>query len=376
MATDIEKVVIVLLSIGIIISAGNLYTMMELSKIPDSLIVIEDKLLSLESKLAERELFPGETELYSKAKGEGSLIIYTVWDIEDTVSLLSAFQKRYPGISTTYWQAKNREIQARVLQEYAAEQQSVDVICSSAAGRNLKPSGSLMPYITVQLDQLILQEPDNTVVNIAVGMVGWNTKVLEEFNLPPPKNWEDVTDPMYKGLVCLDDPYRGGGDYATLKDFWDDDTRWTNYVRGLKALEVPLYSSQSQEMRLVVAGEYAICNNLQSQDVISEQIKGAPIEYTLELDPVIISPRFASIYALPPHPNSAKLFVEWLLTVEAQLIFAEYYRTPNRKGVPSIVSLELLYPDTKNIITQPEEWIEDPAAWVDKYLKPVWEPPL
>src|SRR5207245_8450348 len=43
-------------------------------------------------------------ELYPKAKQEGNLIIYSVWDVEHLRAITDAFMKKYPGIKATYWQ--------------------------------------------------------------------------------------------------------------------------------------------------------------------------------------------------------------------------------------------------------------------------------
>src|SRR5215468_11931777 len=67
-------------------------------------------------------------EFYPKAKQEGALVVYTVWDVDHIRSLLAAFSKRFPGINGTYWQATRSEIRTRTLTEYQGKQASVDVI--------------------------------------------------------------------------------------------------------------------------------------------------------------------------------------------------------------------------------------------------------
>jgi hypothetical protein len=39
-------------------------------------------------------------ELYPKAKQEGALVVYTVWDVDHIRLLLDGFSKRFPGIKT------------------------------------------------------------------------------------------------------------------------------------------------------------------------------------------------------------------------------------------------------------------------------------
>ncbi len=57
-------------------------------------------------------------DLYPKAKQEGAIVVYTIWDVEHIRSILEVFNKRFPGINTTYWQGTRSEIIARTLTEY------------------------------------------------------------------------------------------------------------------------------------------------------------------------------------------------------------------------------------------------------------------
>src|SRR4029077_14364175 len=71
-------------------------------------------------------------EFYPKAKQEGGLVVYTVWDVDHIRALTQAFSKRFPGINTSYWQATRSEITTRTLTEYQGNQAGVDVILTEA----------------------------------------------------------------------------------------------------------------------------------------------------------------------------------------------------------------------------------------------------
>src|SRR6266446_759286 len=74
------------------------------------------------------------TDLYPKAKQEGALVVYTIWDVEHIRFILAAFNKRFPGINTTYWQQGTRsEIVTRTLTEFQGDQKTADVILSEGA---------------------------------------------------------------------------------------------------------------------------------------------------------------------------------------------------------------------------------------------------
>jgi len=93
-------------------------------------------------------------ELYPKAKQEGNLIVYSVWDVEHLKVITDAFMKRYPGIKATYWQGRNPEIVTRALTEFQGGQASWDVVLSDNAPPVIRAAGAIMNYDTVQRDVL------------------------------------------------------------------------------------------------------------------------------------------------------------------------------------------------------------------------------
>ena len=53
------------------------------------------------------------------------------------------------------------------------------------------------------------------------------------------------------------------------------------------------------------------------------------------LEPVIVYTVAVSLPAQPPHPNAAKLFIEWLLSKEGQEVINQYGRVPIRDDIES-----------------------------------------
>jgi iron(III) transport system substrate-binding protein len=313
-------------------------------------------------------------ELYPQAKKEGNLIVYSVWDVEHIRAVTDAFAKRYPGIKTTYWQGRNPEIVTRVLTEFQGGQPSVDTILSDNAPPVLRAAGAMASYETVQKDVLLLHDPTLPTVSLQVQALTYNTKKLKPADLP--KSWEDVANPKYKGMIALDDPMRAGplsSMLAGLWTQWNDQKRFNSFIKGLKALNVPVHKSTSAMFRLVVAGEYAICMPALLHDVIHDKEKGTPIDYVKSVPPVVF-PRQAGIYAKAPHPNAAKLFAEWLISDEGQKTIDTIGRESSRNDFKSKTSIEVAFPKgTKAIPVTDKLYLEDPKKWLDANVKPIWE---
>jgi iron(III) transport system substrate-binding protein len=145
-------------------------------------------------------------DLYPKAKLEGALVVYTIWDVEHIRSILAVFNKRFPGLNTTYWQGTRSEIITRTLTEFQGDQKTADVILSEGAPVVLRAAGAIESYDTVQASSLLLHDPTLPTVSLQIMALSYNTKKLKNEDLP--KSWEDVVNSKYKGGVALDDPLR------------------------------------------------------------------------------------------------------------------------------------------------------------------------
>src|ERR1700745_3990394 len=118
-------------------------------------------------------------ELYPKAQQEGSLIVYSVWDVEHLRIITDAFMKRYPGIKATYWQGTNPNIVTRVLTEFQGGQASFDVVLSDNAPPVLRAAGAIAPYETVQKDVLHIHDPTMATVSLQIQALTYNTKKIK-----------------------------------------------------------------------------------------------------------------------------------------------------------------------------------------------------
>lgn len=313
-------------------------------------------------------------ELYPKAKQEGNMIVYSVWDVEHLRVITDAFMKRYPGIKATYWQGRNPEIVTRVLTEFQGGQASFDIVLSDNAPPVIRAAGGIAPYETVQKDVLYLHDPTLPTVSLQIQALAYNTRKMKPADLP--KSWEEVANPKYKGMIALDDPMRAGplsSMLSGLKTQWSDDARFTNFLKGLKALNVPVHKSTSAMFRLVISGEYNICMPALLHDVMEETHKGTPVSYVKTVAPVVF-PRQAGLYAKAPNPNAGKLFAEWLISDEGQKTIDSIGRETSRNDFKSKTSIESAYgKGVKPLPVTDKLFLEDPKKWLDTFVKPVWE---
>ena len=84
--------------------------------------------------------------------------------------------------------------------------------------------------------------------------------------------------------------------------------------------------------QLVIAGEYPIGINTYATNVEMAKAQGAPVDW-VPLHPVVGILHPIAVAAQAPHPNAAKLFVDFVLSKEGMGIMRSFKRIPSRSDV-------------------------------------------
>jgi iron(III) transport system substrate-binding protein len=89
--------------------------------------------------------------------------------------------------------------------------------------------------------------------------------------------------------------------------------------------------------QLIGAGEFALAPTVRVHQAETMKIKGAPIEWTA-IEPLAPNPPISiSIPKSTSRPNAARLFTDFVLSREGQMIIYELNRNPSRTDVPQPV---------------------------------------
>ncbi len=127
---------------------------------------------------------------------------------------------------------------------------------------------------------------------------------------------------------------------------WGDEKTFA-FWEGIAALEPGLVSGHTELAELVSAGEFAISPTLYGYRIERMKSDGAPIDW-VKTDQIVAYSEMISMAADAPHPAAAKLFINWMLSEEGQMVIRDLGRIPARPGIepdPKILieGLELIY---------------------------------
>jgi ABC-type Fe3+ transport system substrate-binding protein len=73
-------------------------------------------------------------------------------------------------------------------------------------------------------------------------------------------------------------------------------------------------------------------SNIFGHSILELQLEGAPVDI-VHPDPVVVGPRHFLLGKRAPHPDAARLFIDYTLSVEGQSLLALMGRTVVRPGI-------------------------------------------
>jgi iron(III) transport system substrate-binding protein len=278
------------------------------------------------------------------ARKEGEFVWYTSMGLADFPKILGAFEKSFPFIKVKATRLTQSSVFAKIDTEARAARVVVDVVASAPVEIwALREKGYSAPYLSPELKAFPAGSYDAqgfwAAYEVTPIVVAFNTKLVSQEEAP--RSYQDLLLPKWKGKMNL-----GTDEYAWYAVMLDGmgKAKALDYMKALAKQQLHMPGSSSIiRLQLALAGESAIVIAARGRRVVEYKEKGAPIDYRL-FDPYPAEPNAASIMRRASHPHAAILFVDWILSEEAQTMMAQQIpRMTIRKGVKQIPRNQELY---------------------------------
>jgi iron(III) transport system substrate-binding protein len=275
--------------------------------------------------------------LISAAKAEGGVVIDGPPNAEARQGLISGFQREY-GIPVSYVASGSSSSSARIRAERASGKYVLDVFLSGADAACLTflPSGWLdrIEPILVAPDvvdkrkwkdgHLWWEDDAHTVLrvlNTVAPGLAINTKLVGRGEVT---TWKSLLDPKWQGKIIAKDPLTYGAGSQMNSYFYL--TFGPDYVKKLYLDQKPVLSRNArQSMQWLAEGSYPILIGPDTAEMINFKKLGYQIEAVLPPDgPSMLNAGWGLVCLMNkgPHPNAARLFVNWFAGRAGQESFA------------------------------------------------------
>ena len=272
------------------------------------------------------------SRLIEGAKKEGTLVWYTALNLNDSEMLTKRFEQLYPFIKTETLRLSSFSLLSKIQTEARAGAFKADVIeIAGVLGHILKKDGLFAKYISPESRFYpdSVKDPEGTWTSYFMNthVLAYNTKLVKKDELP--KNYEEIINPRWKNKVTMSEDFDIFG--MMLKVMGR--AKGLEFMRRLAAQGVSLKNSYSLAIQAVASDEVALGLNVYGTRTEEFKKKGAPVDW-VPLEFTLASLEPLALGAKAPHPNSGRLFIDFLLSKEAQSLMRERFRIPSRPDVP------------------------------------------
>ncbi|MBI4522426.1 MAG: extracellular solute-binding protein [Deltaproteobacteria bacterium] len=254
----------------------------------------------------------------------------TAREIDEAIN--RGFTKKYPFLQARKFRIQSQKLLVRFEAESRAGKHIADIVRTTDWYIDIfKKKGLLLKYESEArkffADELKDRDGYYTALYLFLHAAAYNTRLVSKSDLP--RSYDDLLDPKWKGKLGLED-----GAYVWFVNLLKikGEKRGIDYMKKLGRQNVSLRSGTTLLAILVAAGEIPMAVDLYSYQVERAKKNGAPIDW-VAFEPGIVHTVLAGINRNAPHPNAARLFIDYLLSEEGQRIYLAESLQPARTGI-------------------------------------------
>ncbi len=311
--------------------------------------------------------------LEDAAKKEGELTWYVAhYTSEGAEELGATFTKMY-GIKVNVVRTTAQVAYQRLTQDIKNGQTNCDVFSSTDIGHyvRLKKQGQLEKYTPEDTSKIAEAfrnlDPDGYFHTTSAGfvLITYNSSKVKPEDAP--KKWTDLLDPKWMGKISTGHPAFSGyvGTWVLQMKLlygWD-------FFKKLEKNKPQIGRSINDTVTALNAGERQVAAGADGSTLFSAA-RGNPLSIVYPSDGAVLIIAPSAIVKGTKHPNAARLFMEYLYSVEASHINVKHFAVPMRPEVPVAVGekpvneVKAIHPTVAQIDKGIPEVIED---WRDTF---------
>lgn len=298
-------------------------------------------------------------QVVALARSEGEVCWFTSIPEGQAQKFAQMFEKKQPGVRVRLVRGGTFDLVGRIERDIRAGTPAADVlhVLDPAIFVTLRQRGELLYYPSAAEAAIAPEYRDpgywSAARLVAIGLA-YDKRRVKAAQVP--RQWSELLGARWKGKLGVKDAQTAGSAYAQYYflrekygvDFWEQ----------MAAQQPKVYRTEDALLEALVAGEIQVAAGVADYR-IREFAKAQPgivgAVWPTDGSPLIIGP--VAILSRAPHPNAARLFMDFCLSREGQAGLRDLVGAyPSRGDVgppPEAPSLEQLHP-----LTAPSGWSE------------------
>jgi len=284
--------------------------------------------------------------LIDAAKREGRVTWYTTLLVDDASGpLAAAFEKKYPGIKVDFSRKDGSEHLRNILAEAKAGAMKADVFDGTTTAAFLMKEGIATPYKaeTAAGVPARYKDPNGywTAQVLYFQTLGYNADLVAPRDAP--KTYRDLLDPKWKGKLAWSAEEQLTGGIGFIVNVLDTmgEAEGRAFLSALSKQDLNrVRTGINGVTRALAAKEFLVGVTVDNHHTVIANEKGAHVNW-VAIPPVLGLSNNIGLVKGAPHPNAAKLLIDFNLSEEGQIVLK------NGNHIPASEKVEAADPSLK-----------------------------
>jgi ABC-type Fe3+ transport system substrate-binding protein len=303
----------------------------------------------------------GSSSVIDEAKKEKKLVIYTTQALNIVTKFVNIFNEKYPFLEIDIYRSGGQKLLTKAVGEARAGKYIPDVFNVNFVNLHmLKDKNLLRKYVSPESRNYREDVKESqgfwTCPYMHSRVVAYNTRLVSKQEAP--NSYEDLLDPKWKGNIGMPmQKYAWFGMQLMIRG----EEEGLEFFKKLAAQELLFHRGLTLNATLLAAGEFSVLGLVSNNTIENLKDQGAPVEW-IHARPTVNTLSGPAVAAKAPHPNAAKLYVDFLLSRKGQEVVQSLHYIPTRTDVK---------PDPPRMALKGKLYYYDPILYkkLDYYTK-------
>ncbi len=316
-----------------------------------------------------------DPQLVAGAQKEGHVMLYGETITPTQRAIKDAFEKKYPGIAMEFIYLSGQPMMNRIMSEQDAGRYVADVLFLDAVRLPaLREKGLLAQYVSTQqshYEAKWLSDPPGYWIQNHFYPTGimYNKQAVAAAGKVP-QDWPDLLDPVWKGKIALVTPVANDLMLYTYAGLIRDlgEAKAFEFFRALAAQQPLIFGPGGIRVsQSVSTGEFAVGVGFIAHVYTVGGGENGSMAFASSKPVYLSSGPGLSVLTHAPHPNAARLLVDFINSREVQELLAGigYYSTyTGVKQAPAMAAVT---------VSSPPRPVGDAADVLRKRLADIFE---
>ena len=264
-----------------------------------------------------------DQSLLDRARSEGRAAFYA--NITAVEPIMKAFTAE-TGVKGEYTRISTARFVATAITEFEAGKFMADVVQAPLPVLELlKARGILTAYrspAAASYPAWTREDPQIQLFGIEYIALIYNKELVKISDVP--KRYEDLTDPKWRNKIVMPNPANHAttiGWLIGLKEHvFKSEAEWMRFLKGLAANRPMFVASLGPTPAPIESGEKLIGISMPKYIITKAP---APLDWARVKQPLMGTARAMAVTSKAPHPNAARVFVDYWLSRKAMEMLAQ-----------------------------------------------------